>query len=139
MVCADINFSERSKRRWCYLPNVINTVPGTYNRRLTSRAFEFLRPPSSLKRVVVLTHLTAVLCMGAPSFKNHSHVLILLHCTKQDNLAGVAKELGVNIGAVGLDGDLEHLHKLLFEIRAQVLHLHCLCHYLPATDPTKSP
>ena len=70
------------------------------------------------------------------------YVLILLHCIgcfKQDNLARVAKELGVNIGAVGLDGDLEHLHKLLFEIRAQVLHLHCLCHYLPATDPTKSP
>jgi hypothetical protein len=51
----------------------------------------------------------------------------------------VAKELGVDIRTIGLDGDLEHLQKLLFEIITQMLHLHCLCHYLSATDPTKCP
>ena len=122
--------------------NMVDTVPRTYGWWSTSRALDFLWPRSLLKRVVVLTHLTAVLCMGAPSFKHHSHVLVLLHCTgclMLDNLAGVAKELGMDIGAIGLNGDLEHLHKLLFEIRAQMLHVYCLCHYLSATDPTKTP
>ena len=64
------------------------------------------------------------------------YVLVLLHYTGCNNLA---KELGMSIGAVRLYGDLEYLHKLLFEIRAQVFHLHCLCHYLSATDSTNLP
>ena len=121
--------SVRATRLWCAhtltsglmeveLPHErgqCTAVPWSYAHWSASRPLTFLWSSSSLEWLVMLAHPTTVLYMATPSFKHYSHVLILLHCLEQNNLARVAEELRVNIRIFGHSGDLEYFRKLLFD------------------------